>query len=69
NWLYTSKDYGVKMGDNIAYLQGNRNVAELKTGVEGHVTENLSVWGSVAQQIGGNNYQDTQGVLGVKYSF
>ncbi|OWS73345.1 hypothetical protein CBW22_22880 [Pantoea sp. VS1] len=69
NWLYTSKDYGVKMGDNSAYLQGNRNVAELKTGVEGHVTENLSVWGSVAQQIGGNNYQGTQGVLGVKYSF
>lgn len=69
NWLYTSKDYGVKMGDNSAYLQGNRNVAELKTGVEGHVTVNLSVWGSVAQQIGGKNYKDTQGVLGVKYSF
>ncbi|MDI6636470.1 autotransporter outer membrane beta-barrel domain-containing protein [Pantoea dispersa] len=69
NWVYTAKDYGVKMGDNSAYIQGYRNVAELKTGVEGHVTENLSVWGSVAQQIGGNNYQDTQGVLGLNYSF
>ncbi|HBC8150318.1 TPA: autotransporter outer membrane beta-barrel domain-containing protein [Escherichia coli] len=69
NWVYTAKDYGVKMGDSSAYLQGSRNVAELKTGVEGRVSENLSVWGSVAQQLGGNSYQDTQGMLGVKYAF
>ena len=69
NWVYTAKDYGVKMGDNSAYLQGQRNVAELKTGVEGRVTESMSVWGSVAQQMGADSYQDTQGVLGVKYTF
>ncbi|WP_421505029.1 autotransporter outer membrane beta-barrel domain-containing protein [Erwinia rhapontici] len=69
NWVYTAKDYGVKMGDSSAYLEGQRNVAELKTGVEGRVSENLSVWGSVAQQLGADSYQDTQGVLGVKYAF
>lgn len=69
NWVYTAKDYGVKMGDSSAYLQGSRNVAELKTGVEGRVSENLSVWGSVAQQMGADSYQDTQGLLGVKYDF
>ena len=69
NWVYTAKDYGVKMGDSSADLQGSRNVAELKTGVEGRVSENLSVWGSVAQQLGANSYQDTQGMLGVKYAF
>lgn len=69
NWVYTAKDYGVKMGDERSDIQGQRNVAELKTGVEGRVSENLSVWGSVAQQIGANSYQDTQGMLGVKYAF
>lgn len=69
NWVYTAKDYGVKMGDSSAYIEGQRNVAELKTGVEGLVSENLSVWGNVAQQIGADSYQDTQGMLGVKYAF
>ncbi|WP_336983659.1 MULTISPECIES: autotransporter outer membrane beta-barrel domain-containing protein [unclassified Cedecea] len=57
------------MGESSAYLQGQRNVAELKTGVEGHISENLSAWGNVAQQMGSGSYRDTQGMLGVKYAF
>lgn len=69
NWLYSSAQYGVKMGDADTYIRGSRNVAELKTGVEGRVSERLSLWGNVAQQLGSPGYSDTQGTLGLKYSF
>lgn len=48
---------------------GNRNVIELKTGVGGRLADNLSIWGNVSQQLGNNSYRDTQGILGVKYTF
>jgi len=37
--------------------------------VEGQITPQLSVWGNVAQQVGDKGFSDTQGMLGVKYSF
>ncbi|ENT9326765.1 autotransporter outer membrane beta-barrel domain-containing protein [Escherichia coli] len=27
------------------------------------------MWGNVSQQLGNNSYRDTQGILGVKYTF
>ncbi|ELO6702495.1 autotransporter outer membrane beta-barrel domain-containing protein, partial [Escherichia coli] len=27
------------------------------------------IWGNVSQQLGNNSYRDTQGILGVKYTF
>ncbi|EPO5729970.1 autotransporter outer membrane beta-barrel domain-containing protein, partial [Escherichia coli] len=69
NWIHDSAQYGVTMGGCSTYMEGNRNVAELKVGVEGHLNENLSVWGNVSQLLGGNSYSDTAGMLGVKYTF
>ena len=69
NWLYKSKLYGVRMSNEQTHLQGSRNVVELKTGVEGRVSDNLSTWGNVSHQLGDWGYRDTQGMLGVKYVF
>ncbi|MFZ5325451.1 autotransporter outer membrane beta-barrel domain-containing protein [Enterobacter roggenkampii] len=69
NWLYKSKLYGVRMSNEQTHLQGRRNVVELKTGVEGRVSDNLSTWGNVSHQLGDGGYRDTQGMLGVKYVF
>lgn len=69
NWIYNSKQFGVRMQDTSTSLQGSRNVAEVKVGVEGRLTQDLSVWGNVAQQMGNNGYRDTSGVLGIKYQF
>ncbi|STD24262.1 outer membrane autotransporter [Enterobacter asburiae] len=57
------------MDDVSNEMRGTRNIGELKTGVEGQITPQLSVWGNVAQQMGDKGYSDTQGMLGVKYSF
>lgn len=48
---------------------GSRNIGELKMCVEGQLSSRLQLWGNVAQQIGDNGYSDTQGMLGMKYSF
>lgn len=69
NWIHNTQTTRIRMDDVSNELRGARNIGELKTGVEGQITPQLSVWGNVAQQIGDKGYSDTQGMLGVKYSF
>ncbi len=45
NWLHNSKDFSASM-DGVSVTQdGARNIAEIKTGVEGQLNANLNVWG------------------------
>ncbi|MGQ4860241.1 autotransporter outer membrane beta-barrel domain-containing protein, partial [Enterobacter roggenkampii] len=69
NWIHNTQPTRIRMDDVSNEMRGTRNIGELKTGVEGKITPQLSVWGNVAQQIGDKGYSDTQGMLGVKYSF
>ena len=69
NWLYTPKAYGVSMDDTQALIQGSKNVVELKAGVEGNLSERLSVSASVTRQQGSLGFRDTQGSLNVKFRF
>ncbi|MEB6118246.1 autotransporter outer membrane beta-barrel domain-containing protein [Enterobacter roggenkampii] len=69
NWIHNTQTTRIRMDDVSNDMRGSRNIGELKTGVEGQITPQLSVWGNVAQQIGDKGYSDTQGMLGVKYSF
>ncbi|EOI1353988.1 autotransporter outer membrane beta-barrel domain-containing protein [Citrobacter amalonaticus] len=69
NWIHNSQNYSVQMDDINNDVKGSRNIGELKVGVEGQLNQRLQLWGNVAQQIGDNGYSDTQGMLGIKYSF
>ncbi|HFK4759157.1 TPA: autotransporter outer membrane beta-barrel domain-containing protein [Citrobacter farmeri] len=69
NWIHNTQNYSVQMDDINNDVKGSRNIGELKAGVEGQLTKNVTLWGNVAQQIGDNGYSDTQGMLGLKYSF
>ncbi|UOZ18436.1 autotransporter outer membrane beta-barrel domain-containing protein [Enterobacter asburiae] len=69
NWIHNTQTTRIRMDDVSNEMRGARNISELKTGVEGQITPQLSVWGNVAQQIGDKGYSNTQGMLGVKYSF
>ena len=69
NWIHNSRQAGVRMGGEEPLSAGTRNIAELKTGVEGKITNNLNLWGNVAQQMGGKGYSDTQAAVGVKFMF
>ncbi|KAA1048560.1 autotransporter outer membrane beta-barrel domain-containing protein [Pseudocitrobacter sp. 73] len=69
NWIYNSETYGVRMDGVRVSRDGSRNLGEVRTGVEGKLSQNLSVWGNVGVQMGDKGYSDTQGMLGVKYGW
>lgn len=69
NWLYNSQQFGVSMNGVSDYQAGTRNIGEVKVGVEAHLNNNINMWGSVGQQVGGKGYSDTQATIGVKFSF
>ncbi|WP_436858917.1 autotransporter outer membrane beta-barrel domain-containing protein [Citrobacter tructae] len=69
NWIHNTKDFGVALNDQSVDLTGTRNIGELKAGVEGQLTKNVALWGSVAQQVGDKGYSDTSAMLGVKVAF
>lgn len=69
NWLHNTQQYGVNMNGDSMRLTGSRNAGELKTGVEAKLSQNMSIWGGVSQQIGDKGYSDTQGNLGMRLSF
>ncbi|ADO48041.1 outer membrane autotransporter barrel domain protein [[Enterobacter] lignolyticus SCF1] len=67
NWIHNSETFGVRMDGTPVRRDGARNLAEIRTGVEGKVNDRLSVWANVGVQMGDKGYSDTQGMLGVKY--
>lgn len=69
NWIYNSHHYGVTLNNVNGYQEGTRHIGEVKVGVEGQLNNHLHLWGNVAQQLGDKGYSDTQGMLGIKYTF
>ena len=69
NWIHNFSHYSVQMNNVKHEIKGSQDIGELKVGVEGQINKNLQLWGNVAQQLGDDGYSDTQGMVGVKYSF
>lgn len=69
NWLHNTQVYGVRMNGETDDVRGSRNIAELKTGVEGRLSERLYAALVFTQQAGGGGYRDSQGSLQLSYRF
>jgi autotransporter family porin len=69
NWLYNSDPYRVDLNQVSVKQNSGRNLAELKTGIEGKINDNFQINGSVALQHGRYHYQDASLMLGAKYTF
>jgi autotransporter family porin len=69
NWIHNTKDFSTSLNGENVNLAGTRNIGELKTGVEGQLTKNVSLWGNVSQQVGDKSYSDTSAMVGIKASF
>lgn len=52
NWLHNSDPYQMRLNQLKVQQNSGHNVAELKTGVEGKVSDNLQLNGSIAWQQG-----------------
>ncbi|MRT43397.1 autotransporter outer membrane beta-barrel domain-containing protein [Enterobacteriaceae bacterium RIT702] len=69
NWINNSKTFATSLDGVKVSAQGEKNVAELRVGVDSQLRSNLNLWGSVGQQAGNNHYRDTSAAIGVKLSF
>jgi len=69
NWLHNTKVYGVRMNGETDDVRGSRNIAELKTGVEGRLSQSLTGAVVFTQQAGVGVYRNSQGSLQVSYRF
>lgn len=69
NWLHNTKRFGTTM-DGVSLQQtGAVNVGEAKVGVEGQLSKSTQLWGNVGQQIGDQGYNNSEAMVGIKYSF
>ncbi|ENJ4070674.1 autotransporter outer membrane beta-barrel domain-containing protein, partial [Enterobacter hormaechei] len=69
NWLHNTRDFGIRMNGVSIRQTGGHNLGEIKTGVEGQISQVLNVWGNVGVQMGGKGYNDAAAMVGMKYSF
>lgn len=68
NWIHNTQRFGVEMNNERIYL-GNKDLAEIKLGVEGKINKSINLWANTAVRLGKEQYNDTQGIIGVKYVF
>lgn len=69
NWLHNTRNWSAQLNEVRQVQDGARNIGEIKTGVEGQLSRNLTAWGNVGQQIGDKGYSNTEAMLGIKYSW
>lgn len=69
NWIHNTKDFGVSLNDISVDMAGTRNLGEVKAGVQSQLTDNVSLWGSVAQKVGNEGFSDTSVLFGAKLTF
>ncbi|QHM73158.1 autotransporter outer membrane beta-barrel domain-containing protein [Mixta intestinalis] len=69
NWLHNSDPYDVNLNYVKVQQDSGSNRVELKTGIEGKISNNFQLNGSIAVQKGRDHYQDASVMLGAKYTF
>lgn len=69
NWIHNTRQFGATMNGVSSSMDGAKNIAEVKVGVEGQLNKNLNLWGNVGTQVGDKGYNDSAAMIGVKYNF
>jgi outer membrane autotransporter protein len=69
SWIHNSRPFGVEFNGHTQSQQGSTDIAEFKIGHEGQISRDVALWGSLAHQLGGGNYRNTAGTLGVTIRF
>jgi autotransporter family porin len=69
NWIHNTENHSVLMNSVSTYQNGTKDQAEVKGGIEGKLNNHLTGWANISHQFGSHSYGDTQGMIGVKYSF
>lgn len=69
NWIHNTRSFSAGMDGVSLSQKGTKNLGEVKVGVEGQINPHLNLWGNVGVQVGGNGYNDSAAILGIRYNF
>lgn len=69
NWIHNNGNKGTWLSQTRVTPQGNRDIAELKLGIESQISHNLQLWTNLGQQFGRQKYSETQATIGGNYHF
>lgn len=69
NWMHNTKNHFVSLNSNDLSIAGNRNIGEIKVGVEGDTSKTSNAWVNVSYKVGSKGYRDLQGNIGWKWTF
>lgn len=69
NWIHNNGNQGTWLSQTRVTPQGNRDIAELKLGIESQISNNLQLWTNLGQQFGRQKYSETQATIGGNYHF
>ncbi|MBU9843814.1 autotransporter outer membrane beta-barrel domain-containing protein [Rahnella ecdela] len=69
NWIHNTNNFGATMNGVSSSMDGTKNIAEVKVGVEGQLNKNTNIWGNIGTQVGDKGYNDSAAMIGVKYNF
>ncbi|WP_145561491.1 autotransporter outer membrane beta-barrel domain-containing protein, partial [Yersinia bercovieri] len=69
NWLHNTNNFGTTMNNVTSAMDGAKNIAEVKVGLEGQISRQLNIWGNIGTQVGDKGYSDSAAMIGVKYNF
>lgn len=71
NWIHNTHELGVMLGDSPTYMEGGRDLGELRMGLEGRLSEdgNCLGWMTVGTQQGRHHYHNDMVQVGLRYMF
>ena len=69
NWLHNNLDSGVSLNGYQVSSDIGKNVGEVKIGLQGQVTDRLSVWGHVGAQRGSESFERYEFQLGLGWQW
>ena len=69
SWIHDTKPFGAVMDGVTDEIAGNRNLAELRAGIEGKVSESVTLWGHAAYREGRSSFRSVGAQLGLRVRF
>ena len=69
SWIHDTKTFGAGMDGVRDVISGNRNLAELRGGIEGEVSKSVTLWGHAAYRAGRSDFRSIGAQLGLRVKF
>ncbi|MEH3828175.1 autotransporter outer membrane beta-barrel domain-containing protein [Enterobacter roggenkampii] len=69
DWIHNTQQYGVRMDDVLVESEGSRDMVGIAAGIDGRISEALSISANVTQSSGTGRYSETSGQIGISWAF